>query len=102
MLVVVGIKEKAYAPIYWKSHCACVYFCLETRVVLSWISRLYYQHVPEGKEYPVLCRRLATEKNGWMETVVNYLRGRPGKEEILLDWNEIAEQYGQFFSYLLV
>ncbi|KAE9451126.1 hypothetical protein C3L33_16971, partial [Rhododendron williamsianum] len=58
------------------------------------MSRLYYQYVPEGKEYPVLCRRLATEKKGWMETVVNYLRGRSGKEEILLDWNEIAEQYG--------
>ncbi|XP_058183759.1 uncharacterized protein LOC131301459 [Rhododendron vialii] len=55
---------------------------------------LYYQFVPEGKEYPVLCRRLATEKKDWMETVVNYLRGRSGKEEILLDWNEIAEQYG--------
>lgn len=31
-----------------------------------------------------------------METVVNYVRGGSGKEEILLDWNEIAEQYGRF------
>lgn len=29
-----------------------------------------------------------------METVVNYVRGGSGKEEILLDWNEIAKQYG--------
>lgn len=55
---------------------------------------LYYQYIPEGKEYPVLCRRLATEKKGWVGTLVNYLRGRSGKKEVLLDWNEIAEQYG--------
>lgn len=80
----------------------CVFiFVLKLVWFFLGMSRLYYQYVPEGKEYPVLCRRFATEKKGWIETVVNYLRGRSGKEEILLDWNEIAEQYGQFFSYLL-
>ncbi|XP_028085498.1 uncharacterized protein LOC114286512 isoform X1 [Camellia sinensis] len=59
-----------------------------------WGPWLYYQYIPVGKEYPVLCRRLATENKGWVETVVNYVRGRFGREEILLDWNEIAEQYG--------
>ncbi|KAF3431635.1 hypothetical protein FNV43_RR26366 [Rhamnella rubrinervis] len=52
---------------------------------------LYYQHFPDGREYPVLCRRLQVEKSSWVKTL---LRGGSGKEEILLDWNEIAEQYG--------
>ncbi|KAI8031341.1 hypothetical protein LOK49_LG01G02487 [Camellia lanceoleosa] len=55
---------------------------------------LYYQYIPEGKEYPILCRRLVTENNGWVETVVNYVRGGFGRDEILLDWNDIARQYG--------
>ncbi|XP_077237637.1 prolyl oligopeptidase family protein [Tasmannia lanceolata] len=57
-----------------------------------WGPWLYYQYVPEGKEYPVLCRRLGCD-NGWIKKVFNYMRGS-GKEEILLDWNEIAEQFG--------
>ncbi|PSR88196.1 Protease [Actinidia chinensis var. chinensis] len=60
-----------------------------------WGPWLYYQHIPEGKEYPVLCRRVATEQKGWAKTVINYLSGGGfEREEILLDWNEIAEQYG--------
>ncbi|KAL8157387.1 hypothetical protein AgCh_002182 [Apium graveolens] len=54
----------------------------------------YYQYIPEGKEYPVLCRKLATEKNSWIQTVLNYVTGESCKVQILLDWNEIAEQYG--------
>ncbi|CAL5343896.1 unnamed protein product [Camellia sinensis] len=46
-----------------------------------------------GKEYPVLCRRLAIENKGWVETVVNFGRGGFERKEILLDWNEIAEEY---------
>ncbi|XP_059655634.1 uncharacterized protein LOC132302731 [Cornus florida] len=59
-----------------------------------WGPWLYYQYIPEGKEYPVLCRRLGTEKKGWVKTIVDYVSEGFEKEEILLDWNEIAEQYG--------
>lgn len=65
------------------------------------LSRLYYQYIPEGKEYPVLCRRLDTQKSGWMKTFLHYARGGFGREETFLDWNEIAEQYGKLLSYLL-
>ncbi|KAK2989398.1 hypothetical protein RJ640_008072 [Escallonia rubra] len=58
-----------------------------------WGPWLYYQYIPEGKEYPVLCRKLATQ-SGWMKTMLNYVREQFGPEEILLDWNGIAEQYG--------
>ncbi|KAL5987473.1 hypothetical protein ACLOJK_035221 [Asimina triloba] len=57
-----------------------------------WGPWLYYQYIPEGKEYPVLCRRLAGD-NGLIRKVFNYVKGH-GKEEVLLDWNGIAEQYG--------
>ncbi|KAK1272661.1 hypothetical protein QJS04_geneDACA016534 [Acorus gramineus] len=56
-----------------------------------WGPWLYYQYVPEGKEYPVLCRRLERQ-SGWVGRVLS-LMGRE-EEEILLDWNEIAEQFG--------
>ncbi|XP_057996268.1 uncharacterized protein LOC110643906 [Hevea brasiliensis] len=59
-----------------------------------WGPWLYYQYIPEGKEYPVLCRRLESGKNGWLKTLLSYTSGQFGMEQILLDWNEIAEQYG--------
>ncbi|WMV28034.1 hypothetical protein MTR67_021419 [Solanum verrucosum] len=59
-----------------------------------WGPWLYYQYIPEGKEFPVLCRKLAAESKGWMKTVSSYVIGVAGKEQILLDWNEIAERYG--------
>lgn len=62
-------------------------------------SRLYYQYIPDGKEYPVLCRRMDTGETGWLKTVLNYMNGEFESEQILLDWNEIAEQYGSFLSY---
>lgn len=34
-----------------------------------------------------------------MKTVSSYVIGVSGKEQILLDWNEIAERYGISFSY---
>ncbi|XVE91683.1 hypothetical protein REPUB_Repub01dG0031500 [Reevesia pubescens] len=55
---------------------------------------LYYEYIPEGKEYPVLCRRLATERCGWMERLLSYAKAGFGREEILLDWNEVAEKHG--------
>ncbi|KAJ6357038.1 hypothetical protein OIU78_005014 [Salix suchowensis] len=59
-----------------------------------WGHWLYYQYIPEGKEYPVLCRRLETEESGLLKTLLNYAKGHFGMEQVLLDWNQIAEQYG--------
>ncbi|XP_009761516.1 uncharacterized protein [Nicotiana sylvestris] len=59
-----------------------------------WGPWLYYQYIPEGKEFPVLCRKLAAESKGWMKSVSNYVIGVSKKEQVLLDWNEIAERYG--------
>ncbi|KAI4357962.1 hypothetical protein L6164_001874 [Bauhinia variegata] len=59
-----------------------------------WGPWLYYQYIPEGKENPVLCRRLATKKTGWLQTFLQYATPRSKHEEILLDWNELAEEYG--------
>ncbi|KAK9266777.1 hypothetical protein L1049_012665 [Liquidambar formosana] len=58
-----------------------------------WGPWLYHQYIPEGKEYPVLCRRLGTESKAWVKTILNYVGGF-GREEILLDWNEVAKEYG--------
>nr|GMC86502.1 Oligopeptidase B, putative [Ipomoea batatas] len=55
---------------------------------------LYYQYIPEGKEFPILCRKLAANSKGWMGTIANHIRSAYKKEDILLDWNEIAENYG--------
>ncbi|KAJ4838503.1 hypothetical protein Tsubulata_030463, partial [Turnera subulata] len=41
-----------------------------------WGPWLYYQYIPEGKEYPVLCRKLASEKTGWLSTVADYVKGQ--------------------------
>ncbi|PKA52982.1 oligopeptidase B [Apostasia shenzhenica] len=57
----------------------------------AWGNWLYYQYIPEGKEYPVLCRR-ARNQNVFAKVLRNWLRGC--EEEVLLDWNEIAEQFG--------
>ncbi|KAK9096269.1 hypothetical protein Sjap_021766 [Stephania japonica] len=58
-----------------------------------WGPWLYYQYIPEGKEYPVLCRARETQENGWVDRLVNYVKG-VGRTEVLLDWNELAERYG--------
>lgn len=58
-----------------------------------WGPWLYYQYIPEGKEFPVLCRRFEAEK-GWAEAILSYVTGQQGREQVLLDWNEIAEQHG--------
>ncbi|CAL8994756.1 unnamed protein product [Prunus brigantina] len=38
-----------------------------------WGPWLYYQYIPEGKEYPVLCRRLEVEKLNWVKTFLRYV-----------------------------
>ncbi|XP_050372148.1 uncharacterized protein LOC126790059 isoform X1 [Argentina anserina] len=59
-----------------------------------WGPWLYYQYIPEGKEYPVLCRRLKRGKNDWFKSFLRFARRGFGNEEVLLDWNEIAKKYG--------
>jgi protease II len=54
-----------------------------------WAS-LYYQYVPEGKEYPVLLRKLMPS-GGLAGALLDYLSGSD-KEQVLLDWNEFAEK----------
>ncbi|XP_039059867.1 protease 2 [Hibiscus syriacus] len=55
---------------------------------------LYYEYIPEGKEYPVLCRRFNTEKRGWADRFLRIAKAGVRREEILLDWNKVAEKYG--------
>ena len=57
--------------------------------------RLYYQYVPEGKEYPVLSRKLRPS-SGLVGTLLDYLSGSE-KEQVLLDWNEVAEKNGRCY-----
>ncbi|OAY69534.1 Protease 2 [Ananas comosus] len=57
-----------------------------------WGPWLYYQYIPEGKEYPILCRKFS-HPDGLVKTLLGYMH-RFSKEEVLLDWNEIAEQFG--------
>ncbi|CAD6224538.1 unnamed protein product [Miscanthus lutarioriparius] len=57
-----------------------------------WGPWLYYQYVPEGKEYPVLSRKLRPS-SGLVGTLLDYLSGSE-KEQVLLDWNEVAEKNG--------
>jgi len=54
------------------------------------LSRLYRQYIPKGKEYPLLCRRLEKGKTNWLSGL---FRGE--EEEVVLDWNQIAEQFGK-------
>lgn len=61
-----------------------------------WGPWLYYQYIPEGKEYPVLCRRLEI-RTGLIRMLSNFVRGS-GREEILLDWNEVAEQLCSYWD----
>ncbi|CAL1395198.1 unnamed protein product [Linum trigynum] len=60
-----------------------------------WGPWLYYQYIPKGKEYPVLCRRSEASDSGFVSKLLCFASGHSErKEQILLDWNEIAEQYG--------
>ncbi|XP_071706770.1 uncharacterized protein [Rutidosis leptorrhynchoides] len=59
-----------------------------------WCPWLYYQYIPEKKEYPVLCRKLAVASANWVKHMINNATRGFVSEEILLDWNEIADEYG--------
>ena len=64
-------------------------------MIFDILCRLYFEYIPEGKEYPVFCRRLETERRGWAERLLSYAKAGFGREEILLDWNEVAEKHGK-------
>ncbi|KFK41330.1 hypothetical protein AALP_AA2G115900 [Arabis alpina] len=57
-----------------------------------WGQWLYWQYIPKGKEYPLLCRRLDKVEKNWFTGLFN--GGHAEEEEVVLDWNQIAEQYG--------
>ncbi|PHT81566.1 hypothetical protein T459_14581 [Capsicum annuum] len=56
-------------------------------------AKLYYQYIPEGKEFPILCKKLDAESKGWMKTVSSYMISVSKEEQVLLDWNGIAERH---------
>ncbi|CAA7053610.1 unnamed protein product [Microthlaspi erraticum] len=55
-----------------------------------WGPWLYRQYIPKGKEYPLMCRRLEKVETNWFSSLFR----REEEEEVVLDWNQIAEQYG--------
>ncbi|XP_047971308.1 dipeptidyl aminopeptidase BI [Salvia hispanica] len=59
-----------------------------------WGPWLYYQCIPEGKEYPILYRKPAVERKGWIASIFTSSGGGFGREQVLLDWNDIAEKHG--------
>ncbi|KAJ0815257.1 putative oligopeptidase B transcription factor WD40-like family [Helianthus annuus] len=59
-----------------------------------WGPWLYYQCIPEKREYPMLCRKLAVENTNRVQSMINYAKRGFSNEEILLDWNEIARENG--------
>ncbi|KAL1569852.1 dipeptidyl aminopeptidase BI [Salvia divinorum] len=59
-----------------------------------WGPWLYYQCIPEGKEYPILYRKPAVESKGWVASIFSSSGGGFGREQVLLDWNDIAEKHG--------
>lgn len=67
---------------------------------LRWGPWLYYEHVVEGKPYPVLCRRLASANDefGWNNRAASGFDFTTGRkiEQKLLDLNEVAEQFGGY------
>lgn len=60
--------------------------------------RLYYRRVEEGKQYPVLCRRLVSKNEEFISNKspsagFDFTSGRR-IEEKLLDYNKEAERFG--------
>lgn len=66
--------------------------------------RLYYRRVEEGKQYPVLCRRLATLHEEFISNKspsagFDFTSGKK-IEQKLLDYNEEAERFGGICLFL--
>ncbi|KAL3813572.1 hypothetical protein ACJIZ3_014840 [Penstemon smallii] len=67
---------------------------------LHWGPWLYYRRVEEGKQYPVLCRRLASLHEELMSfkspsAGFDYISGKK-LDQILLDHNQEAERFGGY------
>lgn len=70
------------------------------------ICRLYYRRVEEGKQYPVLCRRLVSKNEEFISNKspsagFDFTSGRR-IEEKLLDYNKEAERFGGMCSCALI
>lgn len=68
--------------------------------------RLYYRRVEEGKQYPVLCRRLASlheefTSNKSPSAGFDFTTGKK-IEQKLLDYNQEAERFGGIILFLLL
>lgn len=62
--------------------------------------RLYYRRVEEGKQYPVLCRRLASLHEEFISNKspsagFDYVSGKK-IEQKLIDYNQEAERFGGY------
>lgn len=67
--------------------------------------RLYYRRVEEGKQYAVLCRRLANLNEEFIShkypsAGFDFTSGKR-IEQKLLDYNQEAERFGGAISFLL-
>lgn len=70
-------------------------YCMEVDVVQR---RLYYRRVEEGKQYPVLCRRLVSTNEEFIShkspsAGFDFTSGKR-IEQKLLDYNQEAERFG--------
>lgn len=66
--------------------------------------RLYYRRVEEGKQYPVLCRRLASLNEEFIShkspsAGFDFTSGKR-IEQKLLDYNQEAERFGGAYIYI--
>lgn len=67
------------------------------------LCRLYYRRVEEGKQYPVLCRRLASLNEEFIShkspsAGFDFISGKR-IEQKLLDYNQEAERFGGIFGF---
>lgn len=65
--------------------------------IFGWC-RLYYRRAEEGKQYPVLCRRLASLNDEFISHIspsggFDFTSGKR-IEQKLLDYNQEAERFG--------
>ena len=66
--------------------------------ICFWVDRLYYRRVEEGKQYPVLCRRLLSLNEEFISNKspasgFDFTSGRR-IEQKLIDYNQEAERFG--------
>lgn len=75
--------------------------------LLLWF-RLYYTRIPRGQDYPVYCRRRQltgtnTIHPRWKKMAASVLGwDDQDEEEVLLDQNALAEQFGTELSTVII